>query len=58
MERRGIYPDTNLMAVSILVVIAGGFLGSSLGSRLFPARVVKYTLVAVLLFASFKLLMT
>ncbi|MFH1297565.1 MAG: sulfite exporter TauE/SafE family protein [Bacteroidota bacterium] len=48
---------SNMMVVCILVAFAGGLLGSSLGSRLFPARVVKYTLVVVLLFASFKLLM-
>lgn len=47
---------TSTMALSILVVVAGGFLGSSLGSHIFPARVVKYTLVIVLLFASIKLL--
>jgi len=47
---------TSMMAVSIAVAFAGGLLGSSLGSHIFPVRVVKYTLVVVLLFASFKLL--
>ncbi|MBE0646212.1 MAG: sulfite exporter TauE/SafE family protein [Bacteroidales bacterium] len=47
---------TGMMTISIVVAFAGGLLGSSLGSHFFPARVVKYTLVMVLLFASIKLL--
>ncbi|MFH1159495.1 MAG: sulfite exporter TauE/SafE family protein [bacterium] len=51
----GIHLSDNLIAC-ILVAFAGGILGSSMGSRLFPASLVKYTLMVVLLFAGFKLL--
>ncbi len=47
---------TSLMTICILVAFTGGLLGSTMGSRLFPAALVKYTLMIVLVVASFKLL--
>jgi len=51
----GIHLSGNL-AACILLAFAGGVLGSSMGSRIFPVRLVKYTLMVVLLFAGFRLL--
>ncbi len=47
---------TSMMTICILVALVGGLLGSSMGSRLFPVALVKYTLMMVLLVASVKLL--
>ncbi len=48
---------TSLMTICILVAFIGGLIGSSMGSRVFPVALVKYTLMMVLLVASYKLLL-
>ena len=46
---------SSVMTICILVAFIGGLIGSTMGSRVFPVALVKYTLMMVLLVASFKL---